>query len=57
MTNPPQSQRELLMALIEKVVSQDISDPELLEKHLDVIDNFICELLDIDKSSNPSYSL
>jgi len=57
MIKSPQSKRELIMALVERLSNENTDDAELIQKQLDVIDNVVCEALDINKSENPSYCL
>jgi hypothetical protein len=49
------SKRELIMSLVERLATSDNEDTENLLRQLDVLDNIICEVLDIDKSQYPSY--
>lgn len=49
------SKRELVMSLVERLATSDNEDAEKLLRQLDIIDNIICEILDIDKSKYPSY--
>jgi len=49
------SKRELVMSLVERLATSDNENTEELLRQLDIIDNVICEILDIDKSQYPSY--
>lgn len=46
------SKRELIMNLVERLVTSGIDEPDEIIREIDIIDNVVCEALDIDKSEH-----
>lgn len=49
------SKRELIMNLVERLVTSGIDEPDEIIREIEIIDNVVCEALDIDKSQHPSF--